>query len=37
MDERTIERGPGMTPLIGRVKHLIESLVAIDPTVLAVP
>ena len=37
MDERTIERGPGMAPLIGRVKRLIESLVAIDPALLAAP
>lgn len=37
MDERTIERGPGMALLIDRAKRLIESLVAIDPALLAFP
>lgn len=37
MDERAIERGPGMALLIDRVKRLIECLVTIDPALLAVP
>ncbi len=37
MNERTIERGPGMALLIDRAKRLIESLVAIDPALLAIP
>ena len=35
MNEWTIERGPGMGPLIDRAKRLIESLAVIDPALLA--
>ena len=37
MDEWRIERGPGMAALIDSAKRLIESLVAIDPALLAAP
>jgi N-formylglutamate amidohydrolase len=37
MNEWTIERGPGMAPLIESTKRLIENLVAIDPALLTVP